>query len=242
MSGTSGKPRDGQWIDTDAYNQAADLSIRELVRQQRQTEEIALRMFRFKSRRGIGVAYSFASVMVIITLIVSSVVQNIYMTLAMVAITPSLVIFGSGIFGYKGIGRMNHAIGLISGRIGIDNGSIALEILVVMTLTWPWLTFTALENFGYAGYAYVFPPIYVIELIAFLIIGFKTRSQVTIDWRIEDTTFLISICLASLLVIIPEIGTLGFELALPVWIVSGLKSLYDAPKEVLFEFETGQAR
>lgn len=227
-------------VTLDEQNPVAMDSVEELIRRQRQTEEIALRLFRFKTRRGIGVAYTFATVMVIFTLIAASNVRFIYPTLFLVAITPAVVILGSGLFGYRGVVRMNYAVALASGRFESERGYVALEILTIVILTWPWLVFTALENFGYSGSAYIFPPLYVAELFVFLVVGYRTRGRPTINWRIEDTIFFLSLCIASLLVIVPSIGIMGFEFALPVWILSGLKSLYEAPKEVVFEYESGR--
>lgn len=233
-SGDSGK----EWkSDMAEESQGATPSVDELVREQRRTEEIALRLFRFKTRRGIGVAYSFASVMVIFTLIAANLIHSIYLTLFVIAITPAIVVLGSGLFGYRGIVRMNYAIGLAKGRIGNAKGYFALEIFTVVLLTWPWLAFTALENFGYTGYVYLLPLIYLIELFIFLIVGYRTNGRPMIIWRVEDTVFFVALCVASLLVIFPSIGTLGFEVALPVWILSAVKALYDAPKEVVFENE-----
>lgn len=212
-------------------------SLDDLVSQQRRTEEIALRLFRFKTRRGIGAAYSFATVMVILVLIAANVVRSIYLTLFLVTITPAIVTIVSGLFGYRGVVRMNYAIDLANGKVGSERGYVALEIGTVVLLTWPWLTFTILVNFGYSGQAYFFPLIYLFELLVFLTVGYRTKGRQTINWRIEDTIFLVSLFLSSILVIFPAIGTLGFEVALPVWILSALKSLYEAPKEVLFENE-----
>lgn len=234
---TRGESGEERKISMAEESQSSTPSVEELVGEQRKTEEIALRLFRFKTRRGIGVAYSFASVMVILTLIAANIIHFIYLTLFVVAITPATVVLGSGLFGYRGIVKMNYAVGLARGRIGNAKGYFALEILTVILLTWPWLTFTALENFGYTGYTYLLPIMYLIELFIFLVVGYRTNGRPMIIWRIEDTVFFASLCIASLLVIFPAIGTLGFEVALPVWILSAVKALYDAPKEVVFEHE-----
>ena len=232
--------KDEWFVEMKESDSDKSTTLKEFVRQQRQTEEIALRLFRFKARRGVGVAYSFASIMVILTLIAAYAIHSVILTLILVAITPSIVIFGSGLFGYRGVARMNDAIGLISGKNRASKTTASLEILVVIALTWPWLVFTLLENFGYAGSAYIFPVIYVVELVILLIAGYRSRGPNTIDLRIEDIVFFASLCVASMLVINPAIGILSLEFALPVWILSGLKSLYDAPKEVLFEYESGR--
>ena len=205
------------------------------------TKNIALRFFRFRARRGIGVFYGTFSIFVIVSFFISITSNSLELLFIFWAIGGFGVWYASKLSGFRSFGRMRYAMALLENRK--MKGSMIRSILnynIVSFLRsfWPWIFFIALILLGYIEIAVLFPLIWVLQMALIWFRNFRKKGDVLLEFRLEDWAFLISLTIAAILVTVPKIGLMGFVYAEPVFIFSSIRSLFNAPMELLLGYET----
>ena len=208
-----------------------------LVRQRLEAEEIALRLFRFKGRRGLGVLYSAATMLLLIEIITFELAGSALLVIPEILVGVVAVWYATAKSGFSGLARANESIRLLKGEVNAKE-RVLLGILVrIVALNILWVIYNSLVITGYTQFAFVFPVGYAVASTAIFLSRYANKTDIIINWRVEDWVFQFMVAAASIAVLVPWINVLGFVLATPVLIWTGMKSLYDAPKEMLSQFD-----
>ncbi len=199
-------------------------------------EQIAIRLFRFKARRGIGVFYLFFAFFIITSFIIQIMTNSILYVFIFWIPGSFLLWYIPRISGFRGFGRVNYAIALVDiDRKLPKQHRFIWNILSIIRAFWPWILFVFFLIIGKGGIAVIFPTLWIAQIIIIRYLKFKSNEKVIVEQRIEDWVVIFALALASILVIIPHIGLLGFVYITPVLILAGTKSLFDSPEEIIYE-------
>jgi len=230
----------GAGLLTDAALHRKLLEKAEFERYRRDAGEMAIRIFRFKARRGIGIFYGSFSILITASFLLDLFFKSLVL-LGIVWIAGGFAVwYLSRISGFVSFGRMQYTMSLLEDREaeGEWKQGVALVITYANRI-WPWLLFIVLIGFGYVYIAIWFPLIWVILLLVKWHRGFSKKGSIIIEFKAEDWVFAVSLAIAAFLVIVPGVGLDGFVFALPFFTFASLRSLYSAPEEFLFEYEGG---
>ena len=211
--------------------------------QQTEVELIAARLFRYKVRRGLGVFYALVAIMPVFGII-------LYLTVPLLLVVSGLlcgyltIYVVARVSGFQGLTRMQYSLDFLRGergRIYDEKGyrriswtkSFARFFLLIV---FPWLAYSIADQEGYTSLASVF---ILILLGAFVFIEINSRLRrkskkgiSVLDRRIEDWAIIIGSFSIALLANVSGAPVWTWALASPIFLLSGIKSLYDAPKEL----------
>jgi hypothetical protein len=210
-----------------------------------QAELIAARLFRYKVRRGLGVFYALIAAMPIVGILLYVTVSTALVVSGLIA--GYLVIYVSArLCGFSGLTRMQYSLDFLRGARGAtydERGyrwiswtkSFARFFLLIV---FPWLAYSIADQEGYTTLASIF----ILTLIAvFITLEMLTRSKrkdnkttsfSVLDRRLEDWAVILGSFSIALLANVSGAPVWTWALASPIFLLAGIKSLYDAPKEL----------
>lgn len=217
-----------------------DLStLSQLEGQRKEAGEIVYRWFRFRARRGLGLFYSLLSFLPLIGSILGTLFASEDVTLA--GITVGIVCFWvvARVAGFRGFGRMRSTIELLKEDVPMGGRSQDLKraATFVVIVLWPWIAYAVATTMGNAPLEVLFALVWLVEFVTFRVVTLKRNKNPIVGLRIEDWVVIVSIPVAALLSAFQIVSNappfFGFTLVSPLLLFSGLKSLYDAPKELV---------
>jgi hypothetical protein len=203
-------------------------------------KDVAVRFFMFSARRGIGVFYGSFSVFVMVSFFISVLSNSLLLLLVFWVLGGFGVWYVSRVYGFRSFGRMRYTMILLENigkKENVRSFNPGQGVILFMISFWPWILFIALILLGYPKLAVLFPLIWVFQLALLWLMNFRKEGEIEIGFKLEDWTFLLSLAIAAILVIVPGMGLMGFVYAVPVFIFSSVRSLFKAPEELLLEHE-----
>jgi len=204
-------------------------------------KDMAVRFFKFRARRGIGIFYGSFSIFIIISFFLSIIFNSLVLLFIFWTIGGFCVWYVSRVSGFRSFGRMKYTVILLE-NMGRSDGSEKLlrvqSIILFVRSFWPWIFFIILIYLGYIKIAVLFPLIWVFQTALIWWINFRKNGDLEIGFKLEDWAFLLSLAIAATLVIIPGVGLMGFVYAVPVFTFASIRSLFKAPEELLLDYET----
>lgn len=212
-----------------------------LEQQRKEAEQIALSLFRFKARRSVGVYYALLSSLFPTAVILSDLLHSSYEVLAGLIVAAFALWCVSRAAGFQGLSKMAYSIDLLNGKTKARKGRFQLHTrfdpVQFLILSWPWIVFLLAEVQGLSYIAIISALVWIAELVPYRILSYARAKQSILEYRSEDWAVLASLVLAPICSIVLGIGLLSFVPASIVWLFAGIKSLYDAPKELASEYE-----
>ena len=203
-----------------------------------EAELIAARLFRFRARRSIGVFYSLLSILPLAGVILAATVP---IPFAVVAVASGAVVVWSVArsSGLSGISKMQYSLDFLKGKKGMVYDASKDVWLARRTnfgwflaSTWPWFGYIVAIMEGSGLLAGVFMLIFVGEFAALAVLSRFPKVSSIFEWRIEDWAFITGDVGIAFAAIIPGAPSWTWVLATPIFVLCGVKSLYDAPKEL----------
>jgi uncharacterized membrane protein YqjE len=214
-----------------------------LQQQRIEVELIAARLFRYRVRRGLGVFYSLIAIMPILGIILYLRVPTFFVVSGLIAGYLAIYI-AARLCGFSGLSRMQYSLDFLKGERGMiydERGyrrvswtkSFASFFLLIVL---PWLAYSIADQEGYTTLASIF---ILILIGTFVIIETLSRSRrknkksfSVFDRRVEDWAIIVGSFSIALLANVSGAPVWTWALASPIFLFSGIKSLYDAPKEL----------
>jgi len=211
-------------------------ALSELIGQRKEAGEIVYRWFRFRARRGLGVFYLILSFLPVLGTIVGTLSSSTALAIvsASVGVVFSWLVARST--GLQSFGRMRSTIGLLKGSKGGGGRGRRGDALFLFIVLWPWVAFAWASMAGTAPLEVLFAVVWFVELVAYRLLTLRRNTDPIVDHRMEDWLVLVSLPAAALLSTVQIPGAqqfYGFMFLSPILLFSGLKSLYDAPKELV---------
>jgi len=216
--------------------------LSQLVGQRNEASEMVYRWFRFRVRRGLGVFYSLLSAVPVLGTILGTIgfAQSIVIPCVSIAVVVAWVV--SRISGLQGFGRMASTMMLLKGTGG-DQSRIARGTLdFVAVALWPWIAYAIAAYYGQVQLELLFAALWLVELVTYRVLTLRRNKDPIVDHTLEDWLVIVCIPVAALVSTLhPFAGAsnFGFILISPLLLFSGLKSLYDAPKELVTDLGSG---
>lgn len=206
---------------------ATGSKIRDSVKFEDISKEL-LKIQRFRIEKGKGLAYLLLSLMILVTLIAYSEVNSLLLLIAFNTANGVVIWYAVWRTGFRGVRIEDYLMLSEDGRLEYRTHGLPLFLAIGILLNTTWLVYILLSAFNYTVYAFFVPFIFVFELLYPLFKYMRKQDELLIGTKAADWAFFLSFAAAALSALIPGIGAIGFALAIPVWIGSGLKSLYDA--------------
>jgi hypothetical protein len=207
-----------------------------LLQQQRTEAKSAMvRIFRFRARRAVGVLYSLVSLylLTIAALLVSSV--SVYLIVAGAFVGWLAVWYVASKMGFNGFERMAYSLEFVDGgeelvreRRKRDANS---RYLLLTSFFWV-AAFVVARVEGFSSLSLVFVTVWVVQAALSRVSTLSRRKNSILDPKAEDWATLAAIALIIASLVITGTGLWGILPAILIFLVSGLKSLYDAPEEL----------
>lgn len=216
-----------------------------LVEQRRkEAEEIALSLFRFRARRGTGVFYASLSSLPPFAVILSNFLSSYEVLGAFLCLIAGVWII-SKLSGFQSFAKMSYTIELLRGSDSDVSKLRSFNPSGLILALWPWIAFALAEAQGLNSLAVIFLVIWIVQFTVLRVFSIDLRRKrkatvVILDRKIEDWIVTILFPVATGLLIVPGVLSLGFLLASPVLLFAGIKSLYEAPKELAQDFEQSE--
>jgi hypothetical protein len=218
-----------------------------LLQQQRiEAELIAARLFRYKVRRGLGVFYALVAIMPVVGIVLYLTVPPLFVVFGLIAGYLTIWIVAR-MSGFAGMTRMQYSLDFLKGERGgvyDEKGyrwiswtkSFASFFLLIAL---PWLAYSVADQEGYTTLSSVI----ILALMASMLIiemlsrqrrkkNNKEKSINVLERRVEDWAIIVGSFSIALLANAPGAPVWTWALASPIFLLSGIKSLYDAPKEL----------
>jgi hypothetical protein len=204
--------------------------------QRKEAGDIVQRWFRFRARRGIGVFYSLISIFPVLGTILSAFSVSPVVIYSCITLAVFLMLFFAKSTGIQSFDKMTATIRLLKDDSAKDRSYSAAALFVVFAL-WPWLGYLISTLLHQPVFAILFALTWLVELVLYRLLGSHRKTNSIIDVRVEDWVIIIAFPLAA---IISTIGILphetwfsAFLLISPLVLLAGMKSLYEAPKELV---------
>ena len=222
-----------------------DEDLSELEAQRKEAGEIVQKWFRFRARRGLGVFYSLLAFLSILGSILWTVFNSENAMIVGVSIAVVCVWAVSRMAGMQSFYKMSNTIGLLrenGGGHAQDNRRAF--VIFLSTALWPWFAYVIAGYFGLPLYQVFFAVVWLLELSLYRIYTFRRNKYPVISYRIEDWLVVFFVpfgAILSALQLIPNGSPFfGFFFVSPVMLFCGIKSLYDAPKELVRDLDAEQ--
>ncbi|HYB75822.1 MAG TPA: hypothetical protein VEC08_02580, partial [Nitrososphaerales archaeon] len=190
-------------------------------------------------RRGLGLFYSLLSVLPVLGVILGTLFSSQSVTLVGVTVGIICVWIVSRIAGFQGFGRMGSTIDLLkendsAGGRGREARRTATFLFVAV---WPWVAYAVVSVQGLMYLQILFALIWLVEFVAYRMFSLRRNKSPIVSHGIDDwlVVFCIPIgALISAIQIVPGLPPFyGFMLVSPFLLLAGIKSLYEAPKELV---------
>jgi hypothetical protein len=220
------------------------LEREELFQQQAEAELIASRLFRYRVRRGLGVFYSLIAAMPIVGITLYLTVPAFFVVCGLIA--GYLVIYiVARLSGFSAITRMQYSLDFLHGgrgltydekgyrRVSWTKSFLNFFLLIVL----PWLAYSIADQEGYTTLSSLIVLTLITTWILVEIFSRRKRSSDkkginVLDRKVEDWVVIIGSLTIALLANVSGAPVWTWALASPIFLLSGIKSLYDAPKEL----------
>ncbi len=216
-----------------------------LQQQQIEAELIAARLFRYRIRRGLGVFYALIAIMPVLGIILYLTVPILFVVSGLIAGYLAVYIIAR-FSGFEGLSRMQYSLDFLRGKRGTmydEKGyrwiswtkSFASFFLLIAFL---WLAYSIADQEGYTTLASIFILILIaafglLELFSRLKSKKDKVSSISVfERRAEDWLILMGSFSIALLANVPGAPVWTWIIASPIFLLAGIKSLYDAPKEL----------
>jgi len=212
--------------------------LSQLEGQRKEAGDIVYRWFRFRVRRSLGLFYSLLSVLPVLGSILGTLVsQNV----ALVGVTVGIVCIwiAARSVGFQGFGRMRSTIDLLKedDSAGGRGRELRRTATFLFISVWPWVAYAAASVLGQRLLEVLFALIWLLEFVAYRVFTLRRNRNPIVSHTIEDWLVVFCIPIAALVSavqIIPNASPFfGFVLGSPFLLFAGVKSLYDAPKELV---------
>lgn len=213
-----------------------------VVEQQRkEAEEIALSLFRFRARRGTGVFYASLSTLPLFATVLAKFFTSYELLAVMFPIAIALW-FVSRICGFQSFAKMSYSIDLLRGKQRQIHEKRNFNPTGLILGIWPWIAFIVAEIQGLTSLAVIFPIIWIIQFVLLRVFSIGTKRSKkgkvsVLDPKLEDWVVLAALPIAAALTLLPGVFFGGFVIVSPFLLFAGIKSLYDAPRELAQSYE-----
>lgn len=212
--------------------------LSQLEDQRKEAGDIVYRWFRFRVRRGLGLFYALLSVLPVLGVILGTLFASQGVTLAGVTIGIICVWIVSRTAGFQGFGRMGSTVSMLKEDDASGRGrELRRTSTFLFVAIWPWVGYAIVSVLGQIYLEVLFALVWLLELVAFRMLSLRRNKNPLVTHRIDDWVVIFCIPLAALvsaLQIIPGSSPFyGFELVSPILLLAGIKSLYEAPKELV---------
>jgi len=218
--------------------------LNQLEGQRKEAGDIVYRWFRFRVRRGLGLFYSLLSFLPVFGSILGTLFAS--ENVALVGVTVGIVCIWivSRTAGFQGFGRMRGTIELLKeNEPGGRGRELRRTATFLFVAVWPWVAYAAASALGQRYLEVLFAVVWLAEFIAYRIFSLRHNANPIVSHRVEDWLVVFCIPVAALvsaLLVLPYAPPLyGFVLGSPFLLFAGIKSLYDAPKELVADLGTG---
>jgi len=221
-------------------NEEDELSVMsQLEGQRKEAGDIVYRWFRFRVRRGLGLFYSLLSVLPVLGVILGNLFASEGVTLVGVTIGIVCVWIVSRIAGFQGFGRMGSTIDLLkeNDSAGTRGREVRRTATFLFIAVWPWVAYAVVSVLGLMYLQVLFALIWLVEFMAYRMFSLRRNKNPIVSHGIEDWLVVFCIPMAALISAIHVIpGSppfYGFVLVSPFLLLAGIRSLYEAPKELV---------
>jgi hypothetical protein len=213
-----------------------EIDAREQERQG--AKNIALSLFRFRARRGIGVFYSLFSVIPLLAYYLQKVPVPQTASLVILGTATFLVWLASRMAGFRAFSQMTESIDLVITDEHERNGSSKKSFGVTGMRLLRILPFAALIvslYLRYATFAELFLFVGVFDQLFYSILSYSRRyADAIVRVKAEDCVVMVAVVVFLVLSFIPSTGRMiSFGYISPVFFLAGIKSLYEAPEEIV---------
>ena len=195
-------------------------------------------------RRGLGDFYSLNAIMPIVGII-------LYVTVPLVFVASGLMAGYFAIYivarlsGFAGLTRMQYSLDFLKGKRGQIYDEKGYRLIswsksfasFFLLIAFPWLAYSIADQEGQTALASIF---ILILIAAFAIIevfrrlnGKKDKDRFRVfERRAEDWAIIIGSFSIALVANVSGAPVWTWAVASPIFLLAGIKSLYDAPKEL----------
>jgi len=214
--------------------------LSQLEGQRKEAGDIVYRWFRFRARRGLGLFYSLLSVLPVFGSILGTLFVSENVTLVGVTVGIVCVWIVSRTAGFQGFGRMRGTIDLLKGDDSNGGSELRRTTTFLLIAVWPWIAYAAASALGQQYLEVLFALTWLVEFVVYRVFSLRRNKNPIVTHTIEDWLVVFCIPLAALISAIQIIpGSppfYGFVLVSPFLLLAGIKSLYEAPKELVAGF------
>ncbi|MGA3111757.1 MAG: transcriptional regulator [Candidatus Bathyarchaeia archaeon] len=202
--------------------------------------DIALAVFRFRARRGIGVYYGLLSTAPILVGVLESLSPPLYIILISVALLVLGILFFARLAGMKRIYQMSLVMDLLGQKQKKERHGHRLNRLlesarIVLVTLLPLVGATIFAITGSAILGSVVLIAFVAYVVAYYFLVFSKKSaESVLPWRIED--WLVALLSPTLLLLsfFQVLKTSNYLVSLLLlFLLAGIKSTYEAPQELV---------
>lgn len=213
--------------------------LSQLEGQRKEAGDIVYRWFRFRVRRGLGLFYALLSVLPVLGIVLGTLFASQDIALAGVTAGIVCVWVVSRIAGFQGFGRMGSTLDLLKendspGGAGREMRRTGTFLVIAV---WPWVAYAIVSALGQVYLEVLFALIWLVEFVAFRTYSLRRSRNPIVSHRIDDWLVVFCIPIAALISAIQIVpGSppfYGFLLVSPLLLLAGVKSLYEAPKELV---------
>jgi len=213
-------------------------ALTELIAQRNEAGDITYRWFRFRVRRGLGIFYALLSFIPVLGEILGMLSVSQYTIVGAVTIALVCVWIAARALGFQGFGRMASTIGLLRGNEPAQGGQgFKRAATFVAIAVWPWIAYAVAASLGQTFFQILFAVLWFLEFVSYRLFTLRRNKDPIVDHRIEDWVVLLCFPAAAFLSTFAPFPNAspfyGFLFLSPLLLLSGLKSLYDAPKELV---------
>jgi hypothetical protein len=199
-------------------------------------KNIALSIFRFRARRGIGVFYSLFSIIPLLSYYLEAIAASQTLSLVVMGTAILLVWIASRMAGFRAFSQMTESIDLVNagGQNEPDRKSISIAGLHLLR-SLPFVALIVSLYIGSVSFAELFLFVGVFDQLFYSILRYSRRStDAVVRLKVEDYVVLATVVVYLILSFIPGTGHLtGFGYLSLVFLLCGVKSMYDAPEEII---------
>lgn len=221
-------------------------TLNRLEGQRREAGDIVYRWFRFRVRRGLGIFYCLLSFLPVLGTILGTLgaSQDVVIVGTSVGLVCAWIVSRS--LGLRGFGKMSNTLDLLKGDGSLDGGSARFKgaSTVIAIILWPWLAYAIAGSLGLTDLEVLFAVVWLVEFVAYRFLTLRRNKNPIVDHRTEDWLVVFIIPMAALLStvrIVPNASQFyAFLLISPILLFCGIKSLYDAPKELVRGLDSQQ--
>lgn len=215
------------------------MSETEALEQERQgAKNIALAIFRFRARRGIGVFYFLFSLIQLLSYYLQTVSALHNWSLLILGAAILLAWLASRMAGFTAFRQMTQSIDLVNDAEQETNGSRRKSLRAVgrdLFRVSPFAAMIVSLYFSALTLAELFLFVGVFDQLFYSILAYSRRPRDNVlRARPEDYVLIVTVVAFFVLSFIPATGRLlTFGYLSPAFLLAGIKSLYEAPEELV---------